>query len=743
MIWVAGANVAECAPITTNYLWQARERGAKVIVQDPRITPTRPHLRSVSSGQAGPDAALFAGVLNLMIEQRLDRSRRSSTRTPSGFDAGGRILQDWTPQQTAEVTGVPERSIRAGRRVVGHRQVELHPPRARDRASLATACQNALGAINLVLASGRIGKPNCGYGTIVGQANGQGGREHGQKCDQLPGWRDISNPEHRRLHRHRCGASTRGICPGRASTRTRCSARSTRARSRGCSAICFNPKVSLPDNNFVTRALEKLEFFVGDRLLPERHGAARRHRPAGSLQEEDEGTVTQVEGRVIKINKAVDPPGEARADWRIIQDIAAALGRPHGFTFASPARDLRGAARRQQGRRGRLLRRSPTRRSSARWASSGPAPPRSANRTPDAGPSGHAAAVRARSYNPIAKGAGPFYFPDGKARFNVADYRPPAEDARSEYPLFLTTGRVVSQFLSGTQTRRIGPLVKQYPEPRIELHPRLADKLGIADGDWATAETRRGAITLQALGRTTIRPDTIFIPYHWAGPKEPQPADRRRAGSDQQDPPVQGVRLPARARPSATRRMTSVAGTAAVRATPMPVPSYLEFFIDPSRCIGCQSCVQACSECETHRGESMIHLEYVDRAESVQTVPVVCMHCEQPTCAEVCPADAIKRTEDGVVQSARKPRCIACGNCVLACPFGVPRALRRQADHDEVRHVLRPLVSVGKKPMCATVCPSQALFFGTREEIRSAAAPVRRRPTSSGSAVKRSPRGST
>jgi Fe-S-cluster-containing dehydrogenase component len=114
----------------------------------------------------------------------------------------------------------------------------------------------------------------------------------------------------------------------------------------------------------------------------------------------------------------------------------------------------------------------------------------------------------------------------------------------------------------------------------------------------------------------------------------------------------------------------------------------------------------------------MIHLEYVDRATSVQTVPVVCMHCEQPTCAEVCPADAIKRTEDGVVQSARKPRCIGCGNCIVACPFGVPelyidRAVMMKCDMCYDR------TSVGKKPMCATVCPSQALFFGTREEVRA------------------------
>ena len=148
----------------------------------------------------------------------------------------------------------------------------------------------------------------------------------------------------------------------------------------------------------------------------------------------------------------------------------------------------------------------------------------------------------------------------------------------------------------------------------------------------------------------------------------------------------------------------------------MPVPPTVNFYMDPSRCIGCQACVHACAECDTHRGVSMIHLEYVDRSRSTQTVPVVCMHCESPTCAEVCPADAITKTADGVVQSARKPRCVACSNCVLACPFGVPKMsvgleLMMKCDMCYDR------TSVGKKPMCATVCPSQALFFGSAEEV--------------------------
>ena len=148
----------------------------------------------------------------------------------------------------------------------------------------------------------------------------------------------------------------------------------------------------------------------------------------------------------------------------------------------------------------------------------------------------------------------------------------------------------------------------------------------------------------------------------------------------------------------------------------MPVPAGFEFFIDPRRCIGCNACVQACTECDTHKGQAMIQLDYVGRGSSPQTVPVVCMHCDSPTCAEVCPADAIKRSADGVVHTARKPRCIACNNCVLACPFGVPKMngsmnLMMKCD------LCYDRTSVGKKPMCASVCPSQALFFGTREEI--------------------------
>src|SRR5262249_34232132 len=146
------------------------------------------------------------------------------------------------------------------------------------------------------------------------------------------------------------------------------------------------------------------------------------------------------------------------------------------------------------------------------------------------------------------------------------------------------------------------------------------------------------------------------------------------------------------------------------------MPVAMEFFVDPHRCIGCHACEHACSECETHKGHSMIHIEYVERSTSVQTVPVVCMHCDSPTCADVCPADAIKRTADGRVMTARKPRCIACSNCVLACPFGVPK-MQVELDLMMKCDMCYDRTSTGRKPMCAAVGVSGALFYGTRAEV--------------------------
>lgn len=151
-----------------------------------------------------------------------------------------------------------------------------------------------------------------------------------------------------------------------------------------------------------------------------------------------------------------------------------------------------------------------------------------------------------------------------------------------------------------------------------------------------------------------------------------------------------------------------------------------EFFMDPQRCIGCHACEMACAECETNGQTPMIHVDYVDRYTTVQTSTQVCMHCEDPVCAKVCPADAITKDEFGIVHSANTARCIACSNCVLACPFGVPKKIETTQLMMKC-NMCYDRTSAGKKPMCATVCPSGALWYGTREkmrELRPNSAPV-------------------
>ena len=507
VVWISGANVAECAPITTNYVWQARENGAKIIVVDPRLTPLARTCDLFLPVKPGRDAALFNGVLHLMIEHDwLDRA--FIERHTVGFDSLAAAVRAWTPARTAEVTGIAERAIRQAAEWWGSAATSflMH---ARGIEHHTHGVQNVLGAINIVLASGRIGRENCGYATITGQGNGQGGREHGQKCDQLPGARDLANPEHR-AHVARVWNISPDELPQPGVDAYELFRKIDRGEIRGLLSICFNPLVSLPDNNFVARMLEKLDFYVAiDFFLNDTARYADIVLP-GSLHEEDEGTVTQIEGRVIKINKAVDPPGDARQDWRIIQDLAAALGRPHGLTFQHPREIFDELRRASQGGIADyfgITWEKIERHNGVCW----PCPSEDHPGTPRLFEPG--------SSNPIAKGAGPFYFADGKARFNAFDYAAPAEDVDADYPVILTTGRVVSQFLSGTQTRRIGPLVEQYAEPRIEIHPQLAARLGIADGDWTTATSRRGEITMRAQVVKTIRPDTIFIPYHWAGAK--------------------------------------------------------------------------------------------------------------------------------------------------------------------------------------------------------------------------------
>jgi assimilatory nitrate reductase catalytic subunit len=492
-ILVAGANIAECAPITTDYLWQARENGSRLIVLDPRLTPIARTVDLFIPVRPGGDIGVFNAMLHVMIERGWV-DRRFLAEHTTGWEAVEETVRRYTPEEGARIAGVPPALIVKAAEIWGPARSSflLH---ARGIEHHTKGVENCLAALNLVLATGRIGREGCGYAMITGQGNGQGAREQGQKCDQLPGARDIENPEHRRAIAEVWGVPESSI-PRKGLSAVPLVEAIHAGKIRGLLLICFNPMVSLPDQRFVQEALERLEHFaVIDFFLSETARHADVVLP-GSLMEEDEGTTTNVEGRVIHHRRAVPPPRDAREDWRIICDLAARLGAGDKFAYRDTREifeELRVASRGGISDYSGITWERIDAEKGVFW----PCPSIDHPGTP-------------RLYE-----GSRFGHADGKAHLQAVEWRPAAEEPDRDYPVILTTGRVVAHYLSGTQTRRIGSLVDQTPEPYCEIHPRLAQRHGIAKDDFVKVESRRGTVIVRALVTTTIRPDTVFVPYHW------------------------------------------------------------------------------------------------------------------------------------------------------------------------------------------------------------------------------------
>ena len=497
VIILAGTNVAECFPILTDFIWRARDNGAKIIVIDPRITPIGRTADLFLPVRPGRDSALANGILHVMIERGwIDQ--KFIDKSTTGFEATKEKVKKYTPEYTQKITGVPAASIIKAAEMWGPAETSMLM-HARGIEHHTKGVENVLSYINLVLASGRIGRPGCGYGTITGQGNGQGGREHGQRCNQLPGGRDINKPEHRQEVADFWGVEENEL-PGEGLTACEIIDAIEAGEIKGLLSISFNPLVSIPDSARTRKALEKLEYFgCIDFFLSETARFADVVL-AGSLQEEDEGTVTTGEGRCVRLNQSVTPPGDARTDWKIIAELGKRLGKEKFFDFKNPGEiftELTAASKGGPIDYSGMTHKRVEDEMGIFWPCPSPGHPGTPRLFED----------------------GKYFLPDGKAKFHGFEYRPPAEDVDAEYPILFTTGRVVSQYLSGTQTRRIGSLVDQYPEPLCEMHPILAEKLGIKDRDFVKVSTRRGEMTVPAQVVKTIRPDTVFIPYHWGGKK--------------------------------------------------------------------------------------------------------------------------------------------------------------------------------------------------------------------------------
>ncbi|MGP7819136.1 assimilatory nitrate reductase catalytic subunit NasC [Niallia sp. 01092] len=495
VIILAGTNIAECQPTIIPYFEKAKENGCYIIAIDPRETATTNLADLHLKVRPGTDAALANGLLKVIFEENLIDETFIKERA-TGFDEVKDYISTVNLEEIAEWTGVPIQDIKkAGIKFGKEESGMIFTARGVEQQTDGVAAVRNF--LNIIIATGKIGKTYSGYGAITGQGNGQGAREHGQKADQLPGYRSIENEEHRKYIASVWGVKEEDI-PRKGVSAFEMFEKADQGEITGMFLMCSNPVVSNPNANLVKRAIKKLKFLVAvDMFVSETAKLADLILPTSSYLE-DEGTMTNLEGRVMLREASRPCPGEVKHDWQIICEIANVLGKGEYFSYTKAEdifNELRIASR------------------------------------------GGIADYYGITYDRLKKGEGilwpcpdtnhsgtrrlfenSFAHDDGKAKMIVVKNKPVVskESVSTDFPLYLTTGRVMSQYLTGVQTRKSAALSARNFESYLEIHPKTAAKYNIPNNELVKVESKRGNIVVRSKWSDKIRPDTVFVPIHWA-----------------------------------------------------------------------------------------------------------------------------------------------------------------------------------------------------------------------------------
>lgn len=493
VVMLVGSNLADTLPPLTQWFDRQKAAGGRRIVADPRRTPTAHIADLFLQLTPGADLALANGLLFVAIEEKLTDERYIAART-NGFEALKRVVLEYHPARVERQTGIPEVQLRqAARWLAMARSAMILSGRGTEQHSKGVDSVHAW--INLMLALGKVGQPNSGFGTLTGQGNGQGGREHGQKADQLPGYQLIEVDAHREAV-----AKVWEVDPTSLPRKGKSAAEllgSLGNEVRGLFVMGSNVAVAAPNLSRIVERLKSLDLLVVcDAFHNETSAHAHVFLPVFQWAEE-EGTMTNLEGRVIRRRVVARPPNGPLSDLEILRELATRLGCGEKFAF----RDTEGV-----------------------FAELGRA---TAGATADYSGISYAKIETADGvFWPCPSEAHPgtprlfgerFHHPDGRARFFAVEHRPAGEEPNAEYPLFFTTGRYKEHYNSGAQTRMVEKLQSAKPEPRLEIHPRLARRHRITTGSRVTVESRHGKVEFTAEVTPDIRPDTLFAPFHWGG----------------------------------------------------------------------------------------------------------------------------------------------------------------------------------------------------------------------------------
>ncbi|WP_162924778.1 molybdopterin oxidoreductase family protein [Rubrobacter indicoceani] len=516
LVW--GSNTAECHPIVFGRMKERRKDPAVgVIVVDPRRTKTCDIADVYLPVRPGTDLALANAMLRVLVAEDLV-DRRYIERYTTGFEATLREASEWSPGRAARVCGVPGGEIVRAARMFGGAKSALSLWTMGVNQSTVGTLKNR-GIINLHLATGNLGKPGAGPLSLTGQPNAMGGRETGGLCAGLPGYRTVTDDEHRREVEEYWGVEAGSISgePGLPATQMFRSAEAGDVDFMW--VVATNPAVSMPDLTRTKHALANVPYLVVSDAYPtETTRYADLVLPAAGWGEK-EGTMTNSERRVSLVAKLVEPVGESRADREVFSELAERLGFAKDFAWNSAAEVFeefvgltRGTPVEMSGlTRGRLTERP------AQW----PVPaslfdedriglvPRSAPsfglREPDEHPG-----------TPRLYVGGRFNTPDGKARFCPTPHETLWESPSAEYPLTLLTGRIKNQWHTMTRTGRSPKLTRGLEGgPFVEVHPKTAKGAGLADGEAAKIASERGSFTAKVLVTEDIRPGAVFAPFHW------------------------------------------------------------------------------------------------------------------------------------------------------------------------------------------------------------------------------------
>jgi assimilatory nitrate reductase catalytic subunit len=508
VILLLGSNVADTMPPSVQHLGAVRQRSGLIVV-DPRRTATA-QLTDNGGGEhvqlvPGTDIVFLLGLLHVIFAEGLQDAAYVETRT-TGLEAVRRSVSEWWPERVASVTGVPETQLRR----VAHMLANASPSRGGRGAFVLTGrgseqhtdgTDTVTAAINLALVLGLVGggvdgKLRGGYGAITGQGNGQGGREHGQKADQLPGYRMIADPEARAHVAEVWGVDPDLLPPPGMPAMQLLKSLGTDGGPRALFVHGSNIVVSAPDATDIARRVRSLDLVVVCDFVPSETAVLADYILPVTQWAEEEGTMTGLEGRVLRRRQALAAPPGVRSELEIFAELAKRLDAP------------------------------------GRW----PTEPREVFDELRQASSGGKADYAGISYDRIDAGealywpcpsedhpgtprlfAESFPTPDGKAKLIPVRWLGPDDSLRRDAPVWLVTGRVLQHYQSGAQTRRVGKLNSAQSRAYVEIHPVLAQRIGVEGLEDIEVTSSRGTMRAPARVSKDIRPDTIFVPFHFAG----------------------------------------------------------------------------------------------------------------------------------------------------------------------------------------------------------------------------------